>query len=184
VAAKNARRKGHDVAIGSFETIEPPRDSYNLVFLVQVLEHLLDPRAALVKIAGMLRPGGIVVIETPSTDCLDFRWFHRRYWGGFHFPRHFNLFARDHLERLVREAGLEPIGYRVKLQPVHWVWTAHHWLMEHGAPASVYRSFHIKNPLWLGLAASVDVLQVIFLKKSSNMQLLARKPRERPQLPT
>ncbi len=176
VAAENAGRKGYDIAIGGFESIPVRQGAYNLIFLVQVLEHLLDPRAALEKIAGMLRPGGIVVIETPSTDCLDFRWFHRRYWGGYHFPRHFNLFVREHAERLLREAGLEPIGYKVKLQPVHWVWTAHHWLMERGAPGFLYRSFNIKNPLWLGLATLLDSLQVVFSKRSSNMQILARKP--------
>ena len=176
VAAENAQRKGYDIKIGSFESIAQPQAAYNLVFLIQVLEHLLDPRAALEKIAGMLQSGGVVVIETPSTDCLDFRWFHRRYWGGFHFPRHFNLFVREHAERLLREAGMEPVGYRVKLQPVHWVWTAHHLLMEWGVPAFLYRSFHIKNPLWLGLATMLDSLQVVFLKKSSNMQIVARKP--------
>lgn len=175
VAAENARRKGYEITISSFELIAQPQVTYNLVFLIQVLEHLLDPRAAFEKIAGMLQPGGIVVIETPSTDCLDFRWFHPRYWGGFHFPRHFNLFIREHAESLLRDAGLEPIAYRVKLQPVHWVWTAHHMLMERGVPAFFYRSLNIKNPFWLGLATVVDSLQAVFLKKSSNMQIIARK---------
>lgn len=177
-AAENARKKGHDIRVGSFEALEYAAGSFDLVFLVQVLEHLADPPGAIAKVSRLLRPGGLVVIETPSTDCADFRLFQRRYWGGFHFPRHFNLFVREHAERLLREAGLEPVSYKVKLQPVHWVWTAHHWLMEKGAPEALYRSFNIKNPFWLGLATLVDAMQVIFRGQSSNMQLIARKPEQ------
>ncbi|MST93976.1 MAG: methyltransferase domain-containing protein [Pedosphaera sp.] len=175
-AAENARRKGYEVAVGSFESLDFAAESFDLIFLVQVMEHLADPPAAIKKIAFMLRPGGRVVIETPSTDCWDFRWFHRRYLGGFHFQRHFNLFVRQHLERLLRNAGLEAVSSKVKLQPVHWVWTAHHWLMEKGVPPLFYRTFNIKNPFWLAPATLVDAMQVVFFGRSSNMQVIACKP--------
>jgi SAM-dependent methyltransferase len=174
-AAQNARKKGYDVEIGSFESLAFASDSFDLVALIQVLEHLCDPPGAIHKIAGMLRAGGRVLIETPSTDCLDFRLFKRRHWGGYHFPRHFNLFVREHVEKLLRAAGLEPISYAVKLQPVHWVWTAHHWFEEKGAPAYFYSAFHIKNPFWLSLATLIDAPQVLLSGKSSNMQIVAQK---------
>jgi SAM-dependent methyltransferase len=175
-AAENARSKGYDIQVGSFESLTFPPESFDLMFLIQVLEHLSDPRSSVEKVARMLRPGGRVMIETPSTNCVDFRLFKRRYWGGYHFPRHFNLFVREHVEKLLRAAGLEPTSYKVKLQPVHWVWTAHHWLEEKGAPHFLYRTFNIKNPFWLGLATLVDAIQVYGLGQSSNMQIVARKP--------
>ena len=137
-AAENARKKGYHVEVGGFESIPLAANSWDLIFLIQVLEHLADPRGALEKIRLMLRSGGRVLIETPSTDCLDFRLFKRRYWGGYHFPRHFNLFVREHVEEMLQTAGLEPISYKVKLQPVHWIWTAHHWLKP-ASPRSSYR---------------------------------------------
>jgi ubiquinone/menaquinone biosynthesis C-methylase UbiE len=176
VAAEQAVRKGYDIAIGSFESLPFAEAKHDLIFMIQVLEHLADPPSAIAKAGRMLRAGGQLVIETPSTDCSDFRLFKRRYWGGFHFPRHFNLFSREPLEQLLRAAGLEPVSYRVKVQPVHWVWTAHHWLMEKGAPAAVYRTFNIKNPFWLGLATMVDATQVVGRGQSSNMQIVAVKP--------
>lgn len=175
-ASQNARQKGYEVRDGSFESLKFSEQSYDLIFLVQVIEHLADPPGSVLKIAQMLRPGGLVIIETPSTNCLDFRMFRRRYWGGFHFPRHFNLFVRENLERLLCQSGLEPVSYKVKLQPVHWVWTAHHWLMEQGMPEGIYRTFNIKNPFWLGLATLVDAAQVFLRGQSSNMQIIARKP--------
>ena len=174
-AADAATRKGYAVGIGSFESISTEPESYDLIFLVQVLEHLSDPDAAIQKIAGMLRPGGLAVFETPSTECLDFRLFRKRYWGGYHFPRHFNLFKRENAERLLAKAGLTPVSHRVKLQPVHWVWTAHHWLQEMGAPAWLHRSLNIKNPFWIGLGTAIDSIQVGLLRRSSNMQIIARK---------
>jgi ubiquinone/menaquinone biosynthesis C-methylase UbiE len=179
-AAEAARAKGYDISVGSFEDLDFAPESYDLVFLIQVLEHLNDPPGAIAKIARMLRPGGLVVIETPSTKCVDFSLFRRRYWGGYHFPRHFNLFVRPHVEQLLTRAGLEPAGGKVKLQPVHWVWTAHHWLQEKGFPAAIYRTFNIKNPFWLGLATLTDAMQVLFFRQSSNMQIVARKPGKSP----
>jgi SAM-dependent methyltransferase len=176
-AAESARKKGYDISVGSFEALSFPVESFDLIFLIQVLEHLADPSGAMDKIARMLRPGGLVVIETPSTNCLDFRLFHRRYWGGFHFPRHFNLFVREHAEKLLRGVGLEPISYKAKLQPVHWVWTAHHWLKDKHAPAVLYRTFNIKNAFWLGLATVIDATQVLLRAQSSNMQIIARRSR-------
>ena len=174
-AAQAATGKGYAVGIGSFESIPVLPESYDLVFLIQVLEHLGDPNAAIQKIARMLRSGGLAVFETPSTECFDFRLFHKRYWGGYHFPRHFNLFKRDNAERLLAKAGLTPVSYRVKLQPVHWVWTAHHWLQEMGAPAWLYRSLNIKNPFWIGLGTVIDAMQVGLFRRSSNMQIIVRK---------
>ena len=68
VGGLHARKKGYDIQVGSFESLTFPPDSFDLIFLIQVLEHLSDPRSAVEKIARMLRPGGRVMIETPSTN--------------------------------------------------------------------------------------------------------------------
>jgi hypothetical protein len=40
------------------------------------------------------------VIVTDNTDALDFKIFKGGYWGGYHFPRHWNLFNRKSLTKL------------------------------------------------------------------------------------
>lgn len=175
IAAAGAFKRGYKVDIGDYDSVDAPKNVWDAIFMIQVIEHVPDPRSALVKAREMLTQDGLLVVETPSTECWDFKLFHKRYWGGFHFPRHFNLFKRGNLERLMQECGLEPISYSVKLQPVHWVWTVHHWLVEMGAPERFYATFNIRNPFWLGLATLVDALQAFGMKRSSNMQVVARK---------
>lgn len=77
----------------------------DLVILRQLLEHLRDPRAALHQIRRKLAPGGVLVIDTPNRGGWDYRLFKRRYWGGYHIPRHFHLFDLASLARLLRETG-------------------------------------------------------------------------------
>ncbi len=85
--------------------------SQDLIVLRQLIEHLRDPRAALKELSPKLSPEGVLVIDTPNRGGLDYLLFKRRYWGGYHIPRHFHLFNLRSLARL-----LEETGYRVEKQ--------------------------------------------------------------------
>ena len=177
VAAQAALAKGYPVHIGTLSDYQKPSDSFDLIFLIQVIEHVEDPRADVRRIFDLLRPGGRAIFETPSTRCLDFALFKRRYWGGYHFPRHFNLFDPSGFSRLLLEEGYVVESIRPKLQPVHWVWTFHHFFKEYGFPNWWTRQFHIKNPATIAIGSLIDLFQVLPpLRRSSNMQIIARKP--------
>lgn len=77
----------------------------DLIVLRQLLEHLRDPRAALRQLHRKLSPHGVLVIDTPNRGGWDYRLFRRRYWGGYHIPRHFHLFDLASLARLLKETG-------------------------------------------------------------------------------
>jgi SAM-dependent methyltransferase len=175
VAARVARQKGYAVQIGGFDDLDLPAESYDLICLVQVLEHVFEPVECLRKIHRLLRPGGLALIETPSVKCADFALFKRRFWGGYHFPRHLNLFEPHSLSQVAEQCYLNVESVRHKLQPVHWVWSCHHWFKERGWPAWWTNSFNIRNPLWLGFFTLVDAVQLLALGRSSNMQLILRK---------
>ena len=109
--------------------------------------------------------------------CLDFALFRRRYWGGYHFPRHFNLFDPAGLSRLLGETGFEVQSIKPKLQPVHWAWSFHHAFQERGFPDWWTRLFHIKNAPVMAACSAIDLVQFLPLRRTSNMQVIARKPR-------
>src|SRR5690606_26432920 len=68
-------------------------------------EHLRDPRAALMALRGKLSDRGVLVIDTPNRGGWDYRLFRKRYWGGYHVPRHFHLFTLRSLAQLLGECG-------------------------------------------------------------------------------
>lgn len=175
-AARGARARGYDVRIGSVDVAELPEADLDLVFLQQVIEHVYAPDRVVAKLARALAPGGLAVIETPTTDALDFRLFRRRYWGGYHAPRHFHLFSAATLGRLCEKAGLEVVETRHAPQPVHWAWTLHHALLERGAPGWSYGWLNLRNPAAMGLFTGVELACGLLTRRMSNLRLVARRP--------
>jgi SAM-dependent methyltransferase len=49
-----------------FERTEPGNSCFDGVTFINVLEHLRDPRSALLKAFGMLRPGGCLLVRFPN----------------------------------------------------------------------------------------------------------------------
>lgn len=107
-----ARAGGHDfhlTTIGEFQT----ERRFDLILMLNLIEHVPDPIELLKKARGLLAPKGRIWIKTPNFDSLDARIFKNRSWGGFHTPRHFVIFTKESLMRHSREAGLKVLecGY-------------------------------------------------------------------------
>jgi SAM-dependent methyltransferase len=77
--------------------------------MFHVIEHLDSPQRALRQARSLLRPGGVVMIETPTVDCLWFRVAPRR-WRQL-IPDHYFFFSRATLEALLRRCDFQPVGY-------------------------------------------------------------------------
>ena len=71
----------------------------------QVIEHLQDPFDFIKSVQNISRPGTIFIVETPCPSGLDYFLFKQKYWGGYHFPRHTNLFNKNNLMRLFERPG-------------------------------------------------------------------------------
>jgi SAM-dependent methyltransferase len=82
--------------------------AFDAITLSHVIEHVHDPAGDLRRIHDLLRSGGLVWLATPNLEALGLRRFGSD-WLGLDPPRHLVLFTRASLERLVRDAGLEPL---------------------------------------------------------------------------
>jgi 2-polyprenyl-3-methyl-5-hydroxy-6-metoxy-1,4-benzoquinol methylase len=102
------------VAVGPLETYEPPRRDFDVVTAVGVIEHLRQPDALARFAADALRPGGILVVQTPDSGSVPARLM-GRYWPPIAPPEHIWYFKRSNLIRLLTEGGFE--GFRVRS---HW----------------------------------------------------------------
>ncbi len=174
-AATVARDAGYTVRVGRFEDIALEPEHFDLIIMNQLIEHVDDPRGMVTKARAALRPGGHLVIETPNLDSLDARLFRRRYWGGYHFPRHFTLFDTRTLATLVAAAGLEPVEKRPLLCPQFWILSVHHAALERGWPRRAVDWLSFRNPVLLAPATLIESVQKIFWW-TSNLQLVARRP--------
>ena len=89
-------------------------DSFDLVVLADVLEHLADPAAGLARAVGWCRPGGAILVSVPNIahwqarlTLLRGRWPQED--SGTFDASHLRWFTRDALAALLAGAGLRDV---------------------------------------------------------------------------
>jgi SAM-dependent methyltransferase len=102
-----ARARGLEAVACRFEDFDT-EERFDVVLMLNLIEHVDDPVAVMRKGAELVAPGGVVWIQTPNWRSLDARLFRKRDWAGLHCPRHWVLFSRLGLERALGRAGLAP----------------------------------------------------------------------------
>lgn len=165
---------------GNVETdLSALRDNgHDLIVMRQLIEHLRDPRAALKAVLRKLAPNGLLLIDTPNRGGLDYHLFRRRYWGGYHIPRHFHLFTQESLLKLLQETGYHICqkGYLPSL--AFWIISFRNMLglnsIERGR--SFWEFLYLKNLPVSGAFFVFDALCIRLGMQSSNQFVLAQKP--------
>jgi SAM-dependent methyltransferase len=118
-AAQRAKQSGLDVRCSELMDTDFADGSFDLIRMGHVIEHVLDPMATLHRAYRLLKPGGILMGETPNTDCLDWRIF-KKYWGPLHIPRHIFIFNDVNLRQALQRARFVEIEMGFGLRTVGW----------------------------------------------------------------
>jgi len=86
-------------------------ESFDLITLWHVIEHVPNPVQTLATVRRMLKPGGVCIVQTPRLDSLEGRIF-GQYFCGLDAPRHLCIFTRKTLSLAFEKAGWDfPIAY-------------------------------------------------------------------------
>lgn len=100
------REQGLDCQLIGVDKLPFPDESFDLVTSWHVIEHVADVRETLAEWRRVLRPGGMLVMETPDADCLKVRLKgakYRRFWA----PEHTYTFTYSNLKPFVEQADME-----------------------------------------------------------------------------
>lgn len=170
-----ARAHGLDIHLGDVHDVDLPLSSYDLILLIMTVEHLPDPLDALHRIRELLRPGGRVMVITDNTATFDFKIFGGRHWGGYHFPRHWNLFNANSLRALLERADLEVEEVTTLLSPVNWVYSIRNLLVDLKAPRWLVNRFSLNSSVSLGLFTLVDAFWTM-LGRGAILRGIAHRP--------
>ncbi|MBU6334581.1 MAG: methyltransferase domain-containing protein [Chloroflexi bacterium] len=82
-----------------------PAQSFDVITLWHVIEHLPEPLAMMRTVRRLLRPGGLCLIQTPHVAAAEALLL-RSYWHGWELPRHLWFFSHTTLQALLERAGL------------------------------------------------------------------------------
>lgn len=174
-AVKRARDRGLVVHEGSVEDVRLEPDAYDMAFMIQTIEHVADPPAVLTAVGTILKPGGRLLVVTDNTESIDSLLFRGRTWGGYHFPRHWNLFDKRSMRCLARKVGLEVEHLGTMVSPVNWVYSLRNTLDDLGAPRWAVEQFSLSTPASLAVFTCVDCLTTA-VGRGALLRVILQKP--------
>ena len=151
-----------------------PPESFDLIRMGHVIEHVRDPIATLRRARELLRPGGILFGETPNIDCWDFRLF-GRYWGALHFPRHIALFSPETIRAACEQTGFVDTRIVPRLRTVGWSAGIQNWLADRAGlrvPANGRVRWY---PALIAPFLPVTIFQAL-VSRTATMAFIARRP--------
>jgi SAM-dependent methyltransferase len=99
---------GMSVFQGEFLAVTLPSEYFDVITMYEVLEHVANPAAVLMKALEIARPGGILVITAPNADspaaltCCGG-------WVGLKFPTHLQFFNFITTRNVLSAVGWEPL---------------------------------------------------------------------------
>jgi len=126
------------------ELSREPSDGYDVISMIEVIEHLPHPHDPLALVARLLKPGGLLLLTTGNLDSPIARrqGIHYRYCAP---EIHVSLFNPRALAHLYRRVGLEP-----------------HFVRYHGAVKfKVLKSLRHQRPLRALAAAALALPPVV-----------------------
>lgn len=160
---------GHKVFMGEFLDFPCNKNTFDVITMVDVLEHLLTPREVLQRCFEIQKPGGHILIKVPNLRGQYIKQKMKNVLGicslgifaGF---AHINQFSPLALEKVLTSVGYEPLECRVS--PIE-VW---------GNKGLKYRLFNSIRTLGYHFLRAIHILTGINM--GTSIVYLAKKPEE------
>lgn len=97
---------GSQIFTGDILSLDIPENSFDLITIYHVIEHLIDPIPTLEKIRSLLKPEGIAFIETPNIGSLGAR-IRGKEWSHIIPPEHITYFDLKSLKYALHQSGFK-----------------------------------------------------------------------------
>jgi SAM-dependent methyltransferase len=97
---------GVDIELGDGRKSSFQPESFDVVTLWDVVEHLSNPRRVLESVKSWLCPGGIAVVTTVNSSSVG-AWLAGKGWRHLGPPHHLQYFSRRSLMYLLRAYGFQ-----------------------------------------------------------------------------
>jgi len=108
-AAASARQAGLQVVTGFLESAAFPGGAFDALILMEVIEHLRDPRSMLKECRRVLKPGGILLVTTPNFGSWTARLMGGR-WDSLSLTAmggHVSFFHPGSIRLIAERTGLQ-----------------------------------------------------------------------------
>jgi len=114
---------GVDLRQGTIESLSPEDETADVVVMLDVLEHLVDPLAGLRRVRELVQDDGLVVLSTVNLSGLHAR-LRKDQWPWF-IRSHLHYFSSETLSAMLQRAGFELVGWEIVPRSFHVSYVAH-----------------------------------------------------------
>lgn len=170
--ACDASLEVHDGVGEDIPTVVAER-RFDVVIMMHVLEHCLDPAAAIRNVRRLLVPDGVCIAETPNNACLGATVFGAA-WYWLDVPRHLNFFTAVSLRKAFEQEGFDITeelyrGY-VRQFGVGWIEAQRTIAERLGIPAASRRTYwrYLARTAFAPPALRYDSVRVVCRKGHDN----------------
>lgn len=129
---------------GTLESVSFPENTFDVVTMNHVIEHVYDPIDLVRECRRILKQGGRLVIVTPNVDSLGHRLF-KKNWRGLEPPRHLHLFSPMTMQLCADKAGLKVEMLRTTARSARSIYVGN-WFLRRNLQ---YTNEDITWPLWI-----------------------------------
>ncbi len=158
----------------AFEKFNKLSSGVDLIIMTQLIEHFWDLSSCVKKIAEILNPNGHVILTTPNGNGYDRQLFKSGAWGGYYWPRHFNIFTPKSIEKLFDSSNLRVKTIKQLVCPVQWGFSLKYLFDRKNINwgANLINPF---NPFFLAIFTICDLIAIFLGLESSNMMCIFTK---------
>jgi SAM-dependent methyltransferase len=107
---EKGKERGLKIEQGTIENHAFPAHSFDMVSLWDVIEHLPDPKAALLEIRNLVKPDGILLINYPDIGTWQAKLAGKHFW--WLLSVHLHHFSRATIRELCKRSGFEAFYFR------------------------------------------------------------------------
>ena len=161
-SAQVGKEKGLNIISGNFEEYEDPAEFFNAITMWDVLEHFSRPDLAIRNASKILKPGGILALNTPDSASLPAKILGKR-WHLLVPPSHLHYFNKKNLGSLLKRNGFEilysgRIGKKFRLQTMFrtlalwqklWLWKKISAYLENSRLGNIKLSINTRDNFFL-----------------------------------
>ena len=149
---------------------------YDAVMMLHVIEHLPDPTDNLRELRRVLKPGGVLVIETPRFNSLSFKILGRRERSIQNCSGHIYFFTEQTLLQMLKQNGFDVF----RVERVGRTLTLERLLFNIGL---VSRSARVRR--WLARVGQTRWLReaTLYVNVRDMQRMYARVPMVKPEVP-
>lgn len=109
-----AKNGHHKLICGTLETVKFQPSYFDVITILQVLEHCHNPIQVLEECHRILKDDGLIVVSVPNFDCLERKIFNAS-WIGIVSPLHLFHFNQVTLCEMLKCAGFQVTDTRFKV---------------------------------------------------------------------